>query len=62
MAIILYAINLFLVCSKWWVGLMVSWSSCSVTCGDSGQQTRQRSCNNPSPSAGGTNCSGESHQ
>jgi|GEM_PF-6319435 len=38
-----------------------SWSSCSATtCGSAGVQTR--TCTNPSPSAGGTSCSGASTQ
>lgn len=35
------------------------WSACSVTaCGSTGTQTR--TCTNPTPSGGGTNCSGDS--
>jgi hypothetical protein len=32
------------------------WSSCSVTSGE-GNQTRLRTCTNPVPSNGGSNCS-----
>ena len=32
-----------------------SWSSCSVTCG-TGEQQRERQCNNPEPQNGGTQC------
>ena len=35
------------------------WSSCSVSCGE-GEQSRSRSCNSPSPSCGGADCSGSS--
>lgn len=36
-----------------------SWSACSVTaCGQSGTQTRTRTCTNPVPSGTGANCSG----
>ncbi|XP_064605661.1 coadhesin-like [Liolophura sinensis] len=35
-----------------------SWSACSVTCGI-GNQFRQRKCNNPAPSGGGQECSGD---
>jgi len=35
------------------------WSSCSVSaCGQTGSQTRTRSCNNPTPQYGGADCSG----
>lgn len=34
-----------------------SWSMCSQTCGG-GQRTRKRTCSNPSPAFGGSNCFG----
>ena len=34
------------------------WSECSAECGE-GTQTRSRSCTNPAPEHGGTNCEGE---
>ncbi|XP_062608445.1 coadhesin-like [Saccostrea cucullata] len=37
------------------------WSTCSLTCG-SGGKSRERSCTNPSPQNGGTDCSGESEE
>ncbi|XP_062508274.1 SCO-spondin-like [Corticium candelabrum] len=40
-------------------GSWSSWSSCSARCGN-GQLTRQRYCNNPSASCGGSSCSGVS--
>ena len=55
-----YVYSLFAVNGGW--GSWTSWLSCSATCGDGGQQTRQWFCNNPFPSEGGNNCSGNSHQ
>ena len=40
-------------------GAFGEWSECSADCGE-GQQTRERSCNNPAPSNGGDDCKGES--
>ena len=37
-----------------WTG----WSSCSITCGDSGTKSRTRSCSNPSPENNGVDCTG----
>lgn len=40
------------------------WSSygpCNATCGD-GTKVRTRSCTNPSPKYGGSNCTGEAEQ
>ena len=37
--------------------LWTAWGSCSLTCG-TGTQTRARSCNNPAPAHGGSNCTG----
>ncbi|CAD5120039.1 DgyrCDS8620 [Dimorphilus gyrociliatus] len=42
---------------KW--GLWSAWSNCDKTCGEHGLKVRIRSCNNPSPSAGGKYCSGK---
>ena len=33
------------------------WSECSADCGE-GEQTRERSCNNPAPAKGGADCVG----
>ena len=41
-----------------WVGWS-NWSACAVTCGN-GNQTRSRSCDDPTPSAVGNDCDGES--
>ena len=38
-------------------GSWMSWSSCSAMCGG-GTRTKQRLCNNPAPSGGGSNCIG----
>ena len=38
-----------------------AWSACTKTCGG-GQQTRTRQCNNPAPSGGGSDCTGDSQQ
>ena len=47
--------SLFLVDGQW--GRFGSWSTCSQTCGG-GIRTRQRSCDNPPPSNGGADCTG----
>ena len=41
-------------------GEWASWGACSKTCRTGGTQTRQRTCNNPSPKYGGKHCDGES--
>jgi len=51
----------FIVVAGGW-GSWNSWTSCSVTCGGGGQRTRQRACDNPSPSNGGADCSGSSSE
>ena len=38
--------------------LWSKWSICSATCGN-GTKSRQRQCNNPTPSNGGRNCTGQ---
>ena len=52
--------NLYLIVNGNW-GSWGSYDSCSVTCGD-GTKSRTRSCNNPSPFGGGSDCSGSSTQ
>ncbi|XP_056005434.1 SCO-spondin-like isoform X2 [Ostrea edulis] len=42
--------------SRW-----TSWSKCSNVCGN-GRQIRSRSCDNPAPDHGGTNCEGSSFE
>ena len=37
------------------------WDECSVSCGG-GSKSRTRACNNPVPSNGGADCSGERKQ
>ena len=49
----------FLVNGNW--GTWGSYSLCSVTCGD-GTKSRTRSCSNPTPFGGGSDCSGSSSQ
>ena len=36
-----------------------NWTSCSMTCGDPGSMTRTRTCTNPTPEHGGSECSGQ---
>ena len=43
------------------LGLWSSWTACSKTCG-TGTQSRSRPCNNPTPTGGGQNCTGDSSQ
>ena len=41
--------------------VFTGWSGCSAKCGG-GQQTRTRSCTNPNPANGGTECEGEAEE
>jgi len=38
-----------------------SWSTCTKTCGE-GNSIKERKCNNPAPSGGGSNCIGDSEK
>ena len=40
-------------------GSWSSWSPCSVSCEGQGQRQKSRKCDNPKPSNGGQNCTGE---
>ena len=48
-------LNIVLVNGNW--GSWDAWDACSVTCGN-GTRTRERRCNNPTPSIGEATCTG----
>ena len=48
-------LNIVAVNGNW--GSWDAWDACSVTCGN-GTRTRERRCNNPTPSIGETTCTG----
>ena len=50
---------LFSVNGQW--GAWGAYSTCSKTCG-TGQRSRARTCTNPAPSNGGSNCVGSSSE